>query len=81
MLSLSQLSDISSSMAAMSTPRKQTTTTAEVDEVDPREIDKTLSEIAGMSGRWHLFRKFLVEQLQVCTHIWPLFIASLHKIK
>ncbi|KAG2149193.1 COG4-domain-containing protein [Suillus clintonianus] len=34
------------------------------DDLDPREIDKLLSEIAGMSGRWYLFRKFLVEQLQ-----------------
>lgn len=72
-LSLSQLSDISNSI---STPRKQTTT-VEMDEVDPREMDKTLSEIAGMSGRWYLFRKFLVEQLQVCTHIERLLEAFL----
>ncbi|KAL4064326.1 COG4 transport protein-domain-containing protein [Scleroderma citrinum] len=38
--------------------------TNEDDGPDPREIDKTLSEIAGMCGRWNLFRKFLVEQLQ-----------------
>lgn len=35
--------------------------------MDPREIDKVLSEVAGMSGRWSLFRKFLAEQLQVTT--------------
>lgn len=63
----SQLSDVSNSMVSTSTPRKQFSTTVDMDEVDPREIDKTLSEIAGMSGRWNLFRKFLVEQLQVCT--------------
>ena len=66
--SLSQLSDISNSPVSMSAPRKQFSTAVEVDEVDPREIDKTLSEIAGMSGRWNLFRKFLVEQLQVCGY-------------
>lgn len=33
--------------------------------VDPREIDKTLSEIAGMLGRWSLFKKFLLESLSV----------------
>lgn len=66
---LSQLTDVSNSTASMSAPRKQIQTTVEMDEVDPREIDKTLSEIAGMSGRWYLFRKFLVEQLQACTHV------------
>ncbi|KAH7921493.1 COG4-domain-containing protein [Leucogyrophana mollusca] len=34
------------------------------DDMDLREIDKVLSESAGMSGRWSLFRKFLVEQLE-----------------
>ncbi|KAF8163025.1 COG4 transport protein-domain-containing protein [Crassisporium funariophilum] len=32
--------------------------------VDPRDIDKVLSEIAGMVGRWHLFKKFLSETLK-----------------
>ncbi|KAF5386630.1 hypothetical protein D9615_001767 [Tricholomella constricta] len=31
--------------------------------VDPREIDKVLSELAGMIGRWSLFKKFLIESL------------------
>jgi len=74
---LSQLSDVSNSTVSMSTPRKQIQTTVEMDEVDPREIDKTLSEIAGMSGRWYLFRKFLVEQLQACTHSERLFVVCL----
>ena len=34
--------------------------------VDPRDIDKILSELAGMIGRWRLFRKFIVESLKVC---------------
>lgn len=33
--------------------------------VDPREIDRVLSEMAGMVGRWGLFKKFLVEALRV----------------
>ncbi|KAJ8462975.1 hypothetical protein ONZ51_g10559 [Trametes cubensis] len=36
----------------------------DVDLVDPREIDKVLSEAAGMSGRWGLFRKFMHERLK-----------------
>jgi hypothetical protein len=31
--------------------------------VDPREIDRVLSEAAGIAGRWALFRKFLWERL------------------
>ncbi|KAH9925281.1 COG4-domain-containing protein [Fomitopsis serialis] len=34
------------------------------EEVDPREIDKVLSEAAGMSGRWSLFRKFMYDRLK-----------------
>lgn len=33
--------------------------------IDLREIDKVLSELAGMVGRWHLFKKFLSEALKV----------------
>ena len=33
--------------------------------VDAREIDKVLSELAGMIGRWRLFRKFILESLRV----------------
>lgn len=59
------LSDISSSTLALNSPRKlHPQAVNEDDGPDPREIDKTLSEIAGMCGRWNLFRKFLIEQLQ-----------------
>jgi hypothetical protein len=34
------------------------------DEVDVREIDKVITEAAGMAGRWSLFRKFLFERLE-----------------
>uniref|UniRef100_A0A8H7Y2D9 Conserved oligomeric Golgi complex subunit 4 n=1 Tax=Psilocybe cubensis TaxID=181762 RepID=A0A8H7Y2D9_PSICU len=37
---------------------------AEDNAVDPREIDKVLSELAGMLGRWNLFKKFLSESLK-----------------
>jgi hypothetical protein len=50
--------------------------TQEDDDSDPREIDKILSEIAGMSGRWYLFRKFLVEQLQVCLIVHPRLVQA-----
>lgn len=40
-------------------------TVPDEDLVDPREIDKALSELAGMTGRWGLFRKFLTEQMSV----------------
>ncbi|KIM48961.1 hypothetical protein M413DRAFT_59758 [Hebeloma cylindrosporum] len=32
--------------------------------LDPREIDQVLSELAGMIGRWHLFKKFLSDALK-----------------
>ncbi|KAK7693068.1 hypothetical protein QCA50_002633 [Cerrena zonata] len=34
------------------------------DLVDPREIDKVLTEVSAMAGRWSLFRKFLYNRLQ-----------------
>ncbi|XP_006458408.1 hypothetical protein AGABI2DRAFT_115438 [Agaricus bisporus var. bisporus H97] len=35
--------------------------------VDPREIDKVLSETASMLGRWAMFKKFLLEALSGST--------------
>ncbi|KAI0050041.1 COG4-domain-containing protein [Auriscalpium vulgare] len=34
------------------------------DEVNPRDIDKVISEAAGMAGRWNLFRRFLLDRLK-----------------
>lgn len=45
--------------------RKQGSQPFPEDEVDPREIDKVLSELAGMTGRWGLFRHFLWDRLKV----------------
>ncbi|KAL6309196.1 COG4-domain-containing protein [Sparassis latifolia] len=38
--------------------------TEDEDTVDPREIDKVITEAAGMSGRWSLFRKFIHDRLK-----------------
>lgn len=37
---------------------------AEDEGPDPREVDKVLTEAAGMAGRWSLLKKFLIERLQ-----------------
>lgn len=34
--------------------------------IDLRDIDKLLTEVAGMVGRWNLFKKFLTEAFKVC---------------
>ncbi|KAK7466940.1 Golgi transport complex subunit 4 [Stygiomarasmius scandens] len=38
--------------------------TPDDDTVDPREVDQLLIEMAGMSGRWSLFKNFLLDSLQ-----------------
>ena len=45
--------------------------------VDPREIDKVLSELAGMIGRWHLFKKFLSEALRVTSLLLIIYFLLL----
>lgn len=35
------------------------------DGIDPREIDKVLTEVASLAGRWNIFRNFLSERLKV----------------
>jgi hypothetical protein len=44
-------------------------TIVDEDIVDVKQIDKVLSELAAMSGRWNLFRKFLFDRLSV---VYPL---------
>lgn len=39
--------------------------TQDEDTIDFREIDKVLTEAAGIAGRWGLFRKFLFDRLRV----------------
>ncbi|KAI9456239.1 COG4-domain-containing protein [Lactarius psammicola] len=45
-------------------PRRQTTAPLSEDDVNPRDIDKVISEAAGMAGRWGLFRHFLLDRLK-----------------
>ncbi|ETW85599.1 hypothetical protein HETIRDRAFT_470679 [Heterobasidion irregulare TC 32-1] len=40
------------------------------EEVDPREIDKVITEAAGMASRWSLFRRFLYDRLKVFSGIF-----------
>lgn len=47
--------------------RRQQTMVADEAVIDPRDIDKVLSEIAGMMSRWNLFKKFLSEALKEST--------------
>ncbi|KAI0710461.1 COG4-domain-containing protein [Cerioporus squamosus] len=60
-----KLSDISTPPLSATMPR-QPSMMANDDEdlVDPREIDKVVTEAAGMSGRWGLFRKFMYDRLK-----------------
>ena len=39
--------------------------------VDSKEIERLLSEIAGLAGRWGLFGRFIIEQLRVRTPSGP----------
>ncbi|TEB36091.1 COG4-domain-containing protein [Coprinellus micaceus] len=47
----------------LSLNQRKAQTQADENAIDPREIDKVLSEVAGMIGRWNLFRKFIMEAL------------------
>lgn len=64
-----QLSETSGSAS-----RKQSAQYDVDEEVDPREINKVLTEAAGMSGRWSIFRKFMHDRLKVNI---PLFLCLL----
>lgn len=61
-----------------SNPRKLQASSEELP-LDPREIDKVLSELAGMVGRWHLFKKFLSEDLKVPNDLTvaPIYLTFL----
>ncbi|KAG8949049.1 hypothetical protein FRC00_008335 [Tulasnella sp. 408] len=50
--------------ALASQPQRKGTQVSEDDGPDPREIDKVLTEVAGLAGRWALFRRFLTERLK-----------------
>ncbi|KAI0290488.1 COG4-domain-containing protein [Russula brevipes] len=44
--------------------RRPTAAPVPEEDVNPREIDKVISEAAGMAGRWNLFKRFLVDRLK-----------------
>lgn len=46
----------------------------EEDKVDPREVDALLAELAMMSGRWQLLRRFLYDRLK--ARLLPPFCYS-----
>lgn len=74
-LIISQLIEIAttvpSPMAASPAVRRQPMQGSMVeDEVDAREIDKVISEAAGMASRWNLFRRFLYDRLRVSIIIY-----------
>ncbi|RPD65758.1 COG4-domain-containing protein [Lentinus tigrinus ALCF2SS1-7] len=59
-----KLSDISTPPLSATMQRQSSMMNDDDDLVDPREIDKVLTEAAGMSGRWGLFRKFMHDRLK-----------------
>ncbi|OCH95231.1 COG4-domain-containing protein [Obba rivulosa] len=63
---LSDTVNSGSHFSSSPTTRRQPSQPGTVDEdtVDPREIDKVLTEIAGISSRWALFRKFMYGRLK-----------------
>ncbi|KAL0947222.1 hypothetical protein HGRIS_013339 [Hohenbuehelia grisea] len=59
-----RLSEISAQNPGAPASRKSAhAVVVEKDTPDPREIDKLLTEMAGMTGRWNLFGKFLSKSL------------------
>jgi hypothetical protein len=71
-----KLSDTAApTLQALGTPHSlglRPQTVIDEDIVDVKQIDKVLSELAAMSGRWNLFRKFLFDRLSVTYPLSPL---------
>ena len=71
----SKLSDTGApTLQALSAPSSvgfRPQTIVDEDIVDVKQIDKVLSELAAMSGRWNLFRKFLFDRLSVICPLPP----------
>lgn len=72
---VSKLSDTAApTLQALSAPSSvelKPQTVVDEDIVDVKQIDKVLSELAAMSGRWNLFRKFLFDRLSVIYSLPP----------
>jgi hypothetical protein len=58
-------------LSASSSAGLRPQTVVDEDIVDVKQIDKVSSELAAMSGRWNLFRKFLFDSLSVIYHLLP----------
>jgi len=64
-----KLSDVAAAVAAAAAPaatiRRQGTQAAVPveDTIDPRDIDKVISELSGLASRWAVFRRFVVVRL------------------
>ncbi|KAI0270779.1 COG4-domain-containing protein [Russula aff. rugulosa BPL654] len=64
-----KLADIANANFSSAAPsptvgRRPTQPPLSEEDVNPRDIDKVISEAAGMAGRWNLFRRFLVDRLR-----------------
>ncbi|TBU29088.1 COG4-domain-containing protein [Dichomitus squalens] len=59
-----KLSELAASPISATVQKHSTSPNADEESLDPREVDKVLTEAASMSGRWGLFRKFLHDRLQ-----------------
>lgn len=59
-------------VSSPATRRQPTQGSTVEDEVDAREVDKVISEVAGMASRWNLFRRFLYDRLRVCALLYEL---------
>ena len=75
-----KLSDTAApTLRALSTPHSagfKPQTVIDEDVIDVKQIDKALSELAAMSGRWNLFRKFLFDRLSVTRS----FLSVIHSV-
>ena len=68
---VSQLSDVTGAIFSY-TPqgippntRRPQQAAVQEEAIDPRDIDKVITEAAGMASRWNLFRRFLFDRLKV----------------
>lgn len=66
-------------MFASNGRRQQPPQASEEAVMDPREIDKVLSEIAGMLGRWNMFKRFLLDSSSVTMRCLSLTVRNIDR--
>lgn len=64
-LTFTQLAEVASNQPSSLMTRSRQASGSEDDMIDPREIDKVISEVAAMASRWNLFRKYLSDSFRV----------------